>query len=148
MVDSSLAMHPTLNPRPWLFPNREGKGYTSDGSKSLWNRVQQQWAEQGGELFTWHEIRAKALTDARRLGRDAQRLAGHASSAMTDHYIKAREIEEVTPLPEKAWAGETATKRKYQTRGTGQAPGKQEGMGRWMGIEPTTPGATIQCSTN
>lgn len=112
IVDGALAMHPKLNQRPWLFPSRDGAGYTSDGFKSLWNRVQQQWAKQGGERFTWHDIRAKALTDAKRLGRDAQSLAGHATSAMTEHYIKAREIEEVSPLPEKAWGSEATKKQK------------------------------------
>lgn len=39
-------------------------------------------------------------TDAkRRHGLDAHALAEHASSAMTDHYIKRREIEKVMPLP-------------------------------------------------
>ena len=55
-------------------------------------------AEQGGVRFTFHDIRAKALTDAKQKGLDAQALAGHASQAMTDHYIKQREFKRVTPL--------------------------------------------------
>jgi len=43
-------------------------------------------------------MRAKALTDAKRQGLDAQKLAGHASAAMTEHYIKAREIDVVSTL--------------------------------------------------
>lgn len=39
-----------------------------------------------------HDLRAKALTDAKRQGRDAQALAGHASAAMTDRYIRLREV--------------------------------------------------------
>lgn len=100
VVDAALRLHPSRNPRATLFFSRTGEPYTSDGFKTLWNRIQQKWAAQGGERFTWHDIRAKALTDAkRRHGLDAQALAGHASSAMTDHYIKRREIEEVRPLP-------------------------------------------------
>ena len=64
----------------------------------MWNRVQIKWAEFGGERFTFHDIRAKALTDAKRLGLDAQALAGHSSATMTEHYIKQREFKRVTPL--------------------------------------------------
>ncbi len=46
----------------------------------------------------FHDIRAKALTDAKRQGKDAQQLAGYATSAMTDRYVKSREIEVVEPL--------------------------------------------------
>jgi integrase len=38
-----------------------------------------------------HDLRAKALTDAKREGFDATALAGHASARMTDRYIRLRE---------------------------------------------------------
>lgn len=38
-----------------------------------------------------HDIRAKSLTDARRDGFDATKLAGHTSAAMTERYIRLRE---------------------------------------------------------
>ena len=64
----------------------------------MWNRVQVKWAESGGERFTFHDIRAKSLTDAKRLGLDAQSLAGHSSAAMTEHYIKQREFKRIKGL--------------------------------------------------
>lgn len=64
----------------------------------MWNRVQVKWADQGGQRFTFHDIRAKALTDAKAKGMDAQSLAGHATSAMTEHYIKRREFKKVKPI--------------------------------------------------
>lgn len=64
----------------------------------MWNRVQVKWAESGGQRFTFHDIRAKALTDANGMGLDAQSLAGHATSAMTEHYIKQREFKRIKPL--------------------------------------------------
>lgn len=82
----------------YLFCNRYGQPYTDSGFKAMWNRVQVKWAQQGGARFTFHDIRAKALTDAKQKGLDAQALAGHASPAMTDHYIKQREFKRVTPL--------------------------------------------------
>lgn len=82
----------------YLFCTRQGQPYSDTGFKAMWNRVQLKWAAQGGQRFTFHDIRAKALTDAKRLGLDAQSLAGHATSAMTEHYIKQREFKRVTPL--------------------------------------------------
>lgn len=38
-----------------------------------------------------HDVRAKSLTDAKRAGKDATALAGHASAAMTARYIRLRE---------------------------------------------------------
>lgn len=42
-----------------------------------------------------HDLRAKALTDARRQGKDAQLLAGHTNEAMTERYIRLREVPAV-----------------------------------------------------
>ena len=81
-----------------LFCTRQGTPYSDTGFKAMWNRVQLKWADQGGLRFTFHDIRAKALTDAKRMGMDAQSLAGHATSAMTEHYIKQREFKKVTCL--------------------------------------------------
>ena len=81
-----------------LFCTRQGNPYSDSGFKAMWNRVQVKWADQGGARFTFHDIRAKSLTDAKNLGMDAQTLAGHSSAAMTEHYIKQREFKRVTPL--------------------------------------------------
>lgn len=82
----------------YLFCTRQGQPYADSGFKAMWNRVQIKWAETGGHRFTFHDIRAKALTDAKRLGLDAQSLAGHATSSMTEHYIKQREFKRILPL--------------------------------------------------
>lgn len=82
----------------YLFCIRQGQPYSDSGFKAIWNRVQLKWASQGGERFTFHDIRAKALTDAKRMGMDAQLLAGHTTLAMTEHYIKQREFKRVKPL--------------------------------------------------
>lgn len=51
----------------------------------------------------FHDLRAKALTDQKRLyGADAaQALAGHTTAQMTARYTKAREVERVRPVPMK-----------------------------------------------
>ena len=82
----------------FLFCNRRGQPYSDSGLAAMWQRLQVKWEQQGGQRFTFHDIRAKALTDAKNLGMDAQALAGHATFAMTEHYIKQREFKRVTPL--------------------------------------------------
>lgn len=64
----------------------------------MWNRAQVKWANSGGERFTFHDIRAKSLTDAKRMGFDAQSLTGHASASMTKHYIKQRVFKRIRAL--------------------------------------------------
>lgn len=53
----------------------------------------------------FHDIRAKAATDAHGEGRDHQKLLGHANRATSDRYVKAREIDVVTPHSRKKKAG-------------------------------------------
>jgi len=43
-----------------------------------------------------HDLRAKSLTDAKAQGLNPQLLAGHASAAMTERYIRRREIDRVS----------------------------------------------------
>lgn len=45
---------------------------------------------------TIHDIRAKAITDAKKAGIDPQKLAGHANPAMTERYIRLRETDSVS----------------------------------------------------
>lgn len=82
----------------YLFCTRQGQPYSDTGFKAMWNRVQVKWAKQGGTRFTFHDIRAKALTDAKALGLDAQTLAGHTSSSMTERYIKNKEFKRTKAL--------------------------------------------------
>ncbi len=49
----------------------------------------------------FHDLRAKALTDQKRLrgAAAAQALGGHTTEGMTAHYTKSREVERVSPVP-------------------------------------------------
>ena len=79
----------------YLFCNRKGTKYTYDGFSSIFYRLK---IKAGLKDLHFHDIRAKATTDANAQGRNAQKLAGHESRGMTDHYIKNREFERVEPL--------------------------------------------------
>lgn len=64
-----------------------------DKVKYHWNKAVE---ASGVEDARLHDIRAKALTDADAEGIDAQKLAGHASRAMTERYLRALRIDRVT----------------------------------------------------
>jgi len=81
----------------YLFATRRGQPYTTSGFDSIWQRVIKR---SGLEDFRFHDLRARALTDAKRQGgRDyAQALADHQSGETTERYIRGREIQKVRPL--------------------------------------------------
>ncbi|WP_323120028.1 tyrosine-type recombinase/integrase [Burkholderia alba] len=97
---------------------RTGGRYSYFGAQTAWKRTvarARKWYEQDCARATppvapdpaflagmhFHDLRAKALTDKRRIdGADAaQALAGHTTAEMTAHYTKAREVERVSPVP-------------------------------------------------
>ena len=73
----------------WLLPNQAGQKYTVSGFESLWQRAKKR---AGMPHVKWHDLRARALTDARQLhGKDfAQSLAAHGSVTTTERYIRSR----------------------------------------------------------
>jgi len=81
-----------------LLHGRGGAPYTYDGFSTMWGRAMR---KSGVDRFTFHDLRAKALTDLERAGvprPDIQALAGHASGVMTERYIRAREVVKATAL--------------------------------------------------
>jgi integrase len=79
----------------YLFCTRTGAPHSTSGFKSMWRRVKTK-----ADLpdLHFHDLRAKAVTDAKRKhGRDfAQALAAHSSGDMTDAYV--RDNPHVDPL--------------------------------------------------
>lgn len=82
----------------YLISNRRGKPYTQPRFQYFWMR---DFAKTGIEDVVFHDIRAKAATDAKALGMDYQALLGHANRNMSDQYVKLRETDRVSPLPMK-----------------------------------------------
>jgi len=73
----------------------EGRPYKYSRARTAWDRA----CERAGVTDAhFYDLRAKALTDAKRAGLDAQTMAGHADPKMTAHYTKSREVVEVQPL--------------------------------------------------
>jgi integrase len=81
----------------YLFATQDGTPHSTSGFNSAWKRLKN---KVGLSDIHFHDIRAKALTDAKRMaGSDyAQALGNHASVETTEIYIKTREVNTVRPL--------------------------------------------------
>ena len=81
-------------PRPvrgmYLICTRGGQPYTDSGFKALWGRAMTAWVAEGGERFTFHDLRAKAVTRMVEDGRQARDLSGHATDAMVNKVYDRR----------------------------------------------------------
>lgn len=71
-----------------LLHNRKGKAPDYTTVKLQWDKARTKAGVKDARI---HDIRAKALTDAKRQGLDAQTLAGHTDARMTARYIRLRE---------------------------------------------------------
>lgn len=80
--------------------SRRGEPYTANGLRSAWNRARDKALKEGAiqAPFTFHDIRAKSLTDYHERGEDAQALAGHRSRSTTEIYLRSKQTQTVRPL--------------------------------------------------
>ena len=80
-----------------LFATRDGQPYTESGWETAWRRLRER---AGLPDVHFHDLRAKSLTDAQRLGGldYAQALGGHERRDTTEGYVRARETVPVRPL--------------------------------------------------
>ena len=81
----------------YLFATRTGQPYTASGWETGWRRLRER---AGLPDIHFHDLRAKALTDAKRSGGldYAQVLGGHEQRDTTEGYVRARETVPVKPL--------------------------------------------------
>lgn len=66
----------------YVIRRRDGKRYTSDGFRAIWQRYQRRWKKAGHERFTYHDLRARAAGKCKNV-QEAQQLLGHITPAMT-----------------------------------------------------------------
>jgi integrase len=80
-----------------LFCNRKGQAYTISGFDSIWQRVVKRAGATG---VHFHDLRARAITDAKKQGGIdyAQALAAHDSASTTERYIRGREVVKIRPV--------------------------------------------------
>ena len=76
VVDASLAM-PCKSPPLYVVHTSQNGPYTAGGFKAGWRDCMAAWVAQGGEPFTFHDLRSAAVTDVIGQGRKASELTGH-----------------------------------------------------------------------
>ncbi|MBA4707558.1 tyrosine-type recombinase/integrase [Aquitalea aquatica] len=77
---------------PYIICNGKGKPYTAHGIGTAWTRARERAGIQDATL---KDLRAKAMTDAKKVGYSMTQIsvgAAHADEAMTEAYIKLREV--------------------------------------------------------
>jgi integrase len=89
-VRTARALH--TNRKIYLLAKRNGELRSYTGVRDLWHHACTQAGIPDAHL---HDLRAKSLTDAKKQGLNAQRLAGHSTEGMTNRYLRSRERDEV-----------------------------------------------------
>ncbi|HRC61596.1 MAG TPA: tyrosine-type recombinase/integrase [Dehalococcoidia bacterium] len=71
-------------PRRYVLRTRKGQRYSSEGFRAIWQRRMAKVLRSGAlkERFTFHDLRAKSVSDSKTLD-EAYERAGHASMSMT-----------------------------------------------------------------
>jgi integrase len=95
VLQRARAMLPDL-PRAYVLRSRDGKPYSENGFRAIWQRTMRKYVKAGGVRFTFHDLRAKSVSDSGSL-QDAMERAGHTSMAMT-RGVYDRGVRKVTPL--------------------------------------------------
>jgi integrase len=95
VLAASKALPPDL-PRLYVVRRLNGKAYTSDGFRAIWQRTMRKYVKNGGLRFTFHDIRAKTVSDSETIAQAYDR-AGHTSMSTT-RGVYERGERKVTPL--------------------------------------------------
>jgi integrase len=77
---------------PHLIRGQTGDKLTESGFQTLWQRLMVNAAENGLERFTFHDLKAKGVSDTEG---NKQEASGHRTAAMVDTYN--RKLSEVKP---------------------------------------------------
>lgn len=84
VVARAMRLTPPATSDGYLIRTRKGSPYTSEGFRACWQRTMKKAMKRGllEERFTFHDLRAKCVSDSGTLDEAFQR-AGHTSMAMT-----------------------------------------------------------------
>lgn len=98
VLDRARKMSPQVDIGGYVLRTRKGSPYTSEGFRACWQRTMKKAIKLRalGERFTFHDIRAKCVSDTTDIQKAFER-AGHTSMAMT-RGVYDRGIRKVTPL--------------------------------------------------
>ena len=100
-IEAAKKMRPKIASATHLFSGRKGQPFTQEGLQGAWQRAMAAWLSEMPEerraaaRFTFHDIRARSLDDARAGGLDPQALAGHRNPNTTRRYLRDRQVKKV-----------------------------------------------------
>lgn len=95
-LSRSLPMPTAIPINPYLIRGLSGQRLTESGFQTLWQKLMIEAAEQGMERWTFHDLKARGVSDS---DGDKQQASGHKSAAMVATYD--RKLAEVKPAGEK-----------------------------------------------
>jgi integrase len=90
-VEAAIAMPSTIESN-YVIHNQKGSPYTAGGFKAFIQRLMLDWVEAGNERFTFHDLRAKAVTDIIEKGGKASELTGHRNESTPAKVYDRRRI--------------------------------------------------------
>jgi integrase len=86
-IEAALKIAPQV--RQFIIVNRMGKPYSRDGFQTQWKRAVTKAFPNKADRFTFHDIRAKSLSDAKTL-EEARIRAGHSDPKITQEIYRRR----------------------------------------------------------
>ena len=98
VLERARLMLPKVDIGGYVLRTRAGRPYTSEGFRAMWQRTMVRAQKRGvlQERFTFHDLRAKSVSDTSNI-QEAFERAGHTSMAMT-RGVYDRGIRPVKPL--------------------------------------------------
>jgi len=97
-IQAAKALHSKHVSPMYLLAQSNGKKRSYSAIKDMFDRARKYSGVSG---VTIHDIRAKALTDADKIGVNPTKLAGHSNEAQTRTYLRDKTPELVLGLPKK-----------------------------------------------
>lgn len=91
VVDDCKAFNksaPTPIDGAYLIHDKQGEPINKESFNSMWQRLMKKWVHAGNERFTFHDLKAKGVTD------QAQNFAGHKSARMRKVYVRNLQLVE------------------------------------------------------
>lgn len=95
-VSLALAMPSDISPM-FVIHTRSGTPYTRNGFSALWHRLMNEWVSAGHKRFTFHDLRAKTVTDVSEQGRKASELTGHRTESIVAKVYDRRRVRRAAP---------------------------------------------------
>lgn len=82
----------------WIFCTQQGQPYSDAGFKTMWNKIQVKWEEEGGTRFTFHDLRAYYVTEAKAKGWQVSDTTGHKDESTANKIYDRRRVRKARPL--------------------------------------------------